>query len=74
MLHDCFAFMRPTPRLLAADGRGGAGVDCEFKVQNRELDAGSTKTVPAQLDDVDDGGADFRRNIEADDEVLVKFG
>ena len=65
--------MRPATRFLATDGRRSAGVDGKFEMQNRFLDAGATKAVPMGLDNVNNGGADFWVDVEADNEVLGKF-
>ena len=73
MFHDYFAFVRSATRFLTTDGRRSAGVDGKFETQNRFLDAGAMKAVPMGLDNVDNGGADFWVDVEADDEVLGKF-
>ena len=73
LLDDDLAFMGPIMWLLAADGRGGAGVNCEFEVQDRKLDAGAMEAVPVRLDDVDNGSANFWGDVDADDKVLGKF-
>ena len=58
----------------AADGRRGAGVDCEFEIQDWELNAGSTKAVPVRLDDVDNGAANFGGDVDANNKGLGKLG
>jgi hypothetical protein len=74
LLHDNLALVRPIMRLLATDGRRGAGVDCEFEIQNWELNASSIEAVPVRLDDVDNSSTNFGGNVDADDEVLSKLG
>ncbi len=44
--HNNFAFVRSVMRLLAADRRGSASIDSEFKVEDGKLDTSAIKTVP----------------------------
>ena len=74
MGHDDLAFVRSVVRLLAADGRRGAGIDSKFKVQDGVFDSCAVEAVPMRFDDVNDGGAGLGGNVEADDEVLGEFG
>ena len=72
--HDDLAFMRSMVRLLATDGRRGAGIDSEFEVKDRKFDASAIEAVPMRFDDVDNGGANVGCDVRADGEVLCKFG
>jgi hypothetical protein len=44
--HNNFAFVRSVMRLLAADRRGSASIDSEFKVEDGKRDTSAIKTVP----------------------------
>jgi hypothetical protein len=72
--HDDLAFVRSIVGLLATDGRRGAGIDSEFEVKDRKLDASAIEAVPMRFDDVDNGGANVGCDVRADGEVLCKFG
>lgn len=73
MRHDDGTFVGSIARFLAADGRGSAGVNGKFEVEDRKFDAGTVEAIPMGLDDVDDGFASFRGDIDAYDEVLVEL-
>jgi hypothetical protein len=71
--HDDLAFVGPIMGLLAADRRRGTGIDGKFEIQDRKLDTGAVEAIPMGFNDVDDGLAGFRSNVEADNKILVEL-
>jgi hypothetical protein len=65
--------MGPIMRLFATNGRRSAGINSEFEVENRKLDACAVEAIPMGFDDVDNSGTGLRSNVKADNEVLVEF-
>jgi hypothetical protein len=74
MLHDNLTLVRPTMGLLAADWSGTTSGDGEFEMEDRELNASRTETVPMGFNDGDDGRAGGRVNSRTDNKVLGEFG
>jgi hypothetical protein len=71
--HNDFAFMGPIMGFFAADSRGSAGINGEFKVEDRVLDTSGVETVPMGLDDVDDGGTNGGIDVGRDVEIFGEF-
>ena len=57
MLHNDFAFVRTVVWFAATNGRGAAGVDTKFEIEDGEANAFGREAVPMRLDNIDDSGS-----------------
>jgi hypothetical protein len=52
MLHNDFAFVRTVVWFAATNGRGAAGVDTKFEIEDGEANAFGIEAVPMRLDNI----------------------
>jgi hypothetical protein len=74
MLHNDFAFVRTVVWFAATNGRGAAGVDTKFEIEDGEANAFGIEAVPMRLDNIDDSGANRGRSGRVNDKILREFG